>query len=104
MTGCNLIDFGKPARQNGKRLPCECLMDENAELHEQVSSLVGRSFRTADKMSCIEAENAKLRELVKSVLVLRHDPAYKWLDATFAEVFGKSFTEQARELGVEDDG
>ena len=34
MTGCNLLDFGKPARQNGKRLPCERLMDENAKLRE----------------------------------------------------------------------
>lgn len=45
-------------------------------------------------------ENRELRELVRSVLVLRHDPVYKWLDATTAEVCGKSFTEQARELGV----
>ncbi len=43
----------------------EKLQDENDKLREQVSSLVGRSFRTADKMSCIEADNAKLRELVK---------------------------------------
>jgi hypothetical protein len=42
----------------------EKLQDENDKLSEQVSSLVGRSFRTADKMSCIEAENAKLRELL----------------------------------------
>lgn len=42
----------------------EKLQDENDRLSEQVSSLVGRSFRTADKMSCIEAENAKLRELI----------------------------------------
>ena len=42
----------------------EKLQDENDELREQVSSLVGRSFRTADKMSCIEADNAKLRELI----------------------------------------
>lgn len=75
MTGCNLIDFGKPARQNGKLLPCERLIDDNG----------------------------KLREMVECVLVLRHDPVYKWLDATFAEVFGKSFTEQARELGMEED-
>ena len=34
MTGCNLLDFGKPVRQNGKRLPCERLMDENARLRE----------------------------------------------------------------------
>lgn len=40
----------------------EKLQDENDKLSEQVSSLVGRSFRTADKMSCIEADNAKLRE------------------------------------------
>ena len=40
----------------------EKLQDENDKLREQVSSLVDRSFRTADKMSCIEAENAKLRK------------------------------------------
>ena len=39
MTGCNLLDFGKPARQNGKRLPCERLMAENAKLRELVSGL-----------------------------------------------------------------
>lgn len=50
------------------------------------------------------AENAKLREMVRSVLVLRHDRVYKWLDTTFTEVFGKSFTEQAHELGVEENG
>ena len=52
----------------------------------------------------LEAENAKLRELVKSVLVLRHDSVFKWLDAATAEVCGTSFTAQARELGVEVDG
>lgn len=36
MTGCNLLDFGKPARQNGKRLPCERLMAENAKLRKLV--------------------------------------------------------------------
>lgn len=45
----------------------EKLQDENDNLSEQVSSLVGRSFRTADKMSCIEADNAKLRELVRDM-------------------------------------
>lgn len=53
----------------------------------------------------LREQNAKLREMVRSVLVLRHDSVYKWLDAAFAEVFGKSFTEQASELGIEvDDG
>jgi hypothetical protein len=74
MTGCDMLDFGKPARKNGKRLPCQRMM----------------------------AENYKLRQMVRSVLVLRDDSAYKWLDATFIEFFGKSFTEQARELGLED--
>lgn len=36
MTGCNLLDFGKPARQNGKQLPCERLMAENDRLRELV--------------------------------------------------------------------
>ena len=52
----------------------------------------------------LEAENAKLRELVKSVLVLRHDSVFKWLDAATAEVCGTSFMAQARELGIEVDG
>lgn len=49
----------------------EKLQDENDKLSEQVSSLVGRSFRTADKMSCIEADNAKLQndaELLRAML------------------------------------
>ena len=45
-------------------------------------------------------ENKQLRKLVQSVLVLRHDAMYKWLDAAIEEVSGKSFTEQAYELGI----
>ena len=40
------------------------LCAENEQLRQQVSSIIGRSFRTADKMGCLDAENAKLRELV----------------------------------------
>ena len=43
----------------------DSLHRENAKLREQLEGIVGRSFRTADKMSCLEAENAKLRELVR---------------------------------------
>lgn len=32
MTGCNILDFGTPARKNGKRLPCEALQVENERL------------------------------------------------------------------------
>lgn len=47
----------------------EKLQDENDKLREQVSSIVGRSFRTADKMSCIEADNAKLSALCIGMFV-----------------------------------
>ena len=34
MLGCPLLEVGKRARQNGKRLPCERLMERNTELRE----------------------------------------------------------------------
>ena len=40
------------------------LCRENERLRQQVASIIGRSFRTADKMDCLDTENAKLRELV----------------------------------------
>ena len=43
------------------------LCAENERLREQVASLIGRSFRTADKMNCLNIENAKLRELVRDM-------------------------------------
>lgn len=52
----------------------------------------------------LDAENAKLRKLVSSVLVLRHDSTYKWLDTRLAEICGKGLTEQAMDLGIEVDG
>lgn len=71
----------------------EKLQDENDKLREQVSSLVGRSFRTADKMSCIEADNAKLRELVRDMCVWAYIDSYCDLEDRFAD--------RMRELGVE---
>ena len=41
------------------------LCRENEQLRQQVASLTYRSIRMADKMNCINAENAKLRELVR---------------------------------------
>ena len=68
----------------------EKLQDESDKLREQVSSLVGRSFRTADKTSCIEDDNAKLRELVDYM--------------TPIALYGASEQERdrMRELGVDD--
>lgn len=34
MTGCPVLDGEFVARQNGKKLPCERLADENAKLRE----------------------------------------------------------------------
>lgn len=42
----------------------EDLTAENDRLREQVASLIGRSFRTANKMDCLDTENKSLRELV----------------------------------------
>lgn len=74
----------------------EKLQDENDKLSEQVSSLVGRSFRTADKMSCIEADNAKLRELVKSMY-------YDLTHMTFPPDWVTDYAADMRELGIEVD-
>ena len=43
------------------------LCRENEQLRQQVASIIGRSFKTADKMDCLDTENAKLRELVKAM-------------------------------------
>lgn len=43
------------------------LCRENEQLRQQVASIIGRSFRMADKMDCLETENAKLRELVRDM-------------------------------------
>ena len=41
MTGCPLLDSEYAARQNGKRLPCERLQAENAKLRELVRDMWG---------------------------------------------------------------
>lgn len=61
------------------------------------------SLDYAQEITSLRISNSKLRELVRSVLVLRHDSVFKWLDAAMAEVYGTSFTAQARELGIEVD-
>ena len=43
------------------------LCRENEQLRQQVASIIGRSFRTADKMYCLETENTKLWELAHLV-------------------------------------
>ena len=68
--------------------------------HDSFCPECGGAFRECDADN-FEEENAKLRELISSVLVLRHDPTYEWLDIALAEICGKGFTEQARELGIE---
>ena len=72
-------------------------------LKDVIRKMHDKAHERNEEINQLKAENAKLRELVRSVLVLRHDAVYKWLDATTAEVCGKSFTEQACELGIEVD-
>lgn len=88
----------------------EKLQDENDKLCEQVSSLVGRSFRTADKMSCIEADNAKLRELCAGLLT-GYECGYgelckgcTWDGIGESKAFSCLPRAKARELGVEVNG
>ena len=86
------------------RNDCVELRDENAKLRaerDEWHRVAVSKQDIIDHMRDARAENAKLRGLVSSVLVLRHDPVYEWLDARLAEIDGKGFTEQARELGVE---
>lgn len=76
MTGCDLLDFGKPARQNGKRLPCERLQAENARLRKKADMLqwnsdcfikiYGSWKRLRATVPHLEAENAKLRAVIES--------------------------------------
>lgn len=83
---------------------------ENEKLEERVEWLDGEcrnhmsaSVKFFEMVGEYQRENNRMHKLLKSVLVLKHDPAYKWLDARFYEIHGSSFTEQARELGIEMD-
>lgn len=82
---------------------------ENAKLREQLGGIVGRSFRTADKLACLEDENAKLRHLVRD-----YDNCTMHADCSRCEYDGKLSThcplspcfpdiDELRELGVEVD-
>lgn len=42
MTGCAILDSGIAARKNGKRLPCEALQADNAKLRELVKRMSDR--------------------------------------------------------------
>ena len=71
------------------------LCEENERLRQQVASIIGRSFRTADKMDCLETENAKLRELVRDI----YTSAYY----EYPSYFEVKFADRIRELGIEVD-
>ncbi len=43
------------------------LCSENEQLRQQVASITGRSIRTADKLDCLETENAKLLDRVQEL-------------------------------------
>lgn len=72
------------------------MLDENAKLREQLEGIVGRSFRTADKMERLEAESAELRELVRDMAA-----EMRGLGIDFARVGWCDYADRMRELGVE---
>lgn len=84
MTGCPLLDSEYAARQNGKRLPCERLAEENAKLREQIHWLkkgdilhvltyqeyidqCERERLMQVSIDALDKENAKLRELIREL-------------------------------------
>lgn len=88
------------------------LRRENERLRQQVASIIGRSFRTADKMDCLERENAKLRELVRDLLHhIEYPPCEGCLlemscagDLSQCDEYFDWLKPRARKLGVEVDG
>lgn len=40
MTGCSILDFGTPARKNGKKLPCEAMQVEISKLRTFIDGLM----------------------------------------------------------------
>lgn len=61
MTGCPLLDSEYAARQNGKRLPCECLAEENERLRELLQR-TWDAFHGATAREFVTVKN-ELREL-----------------------------------------
>lgn len=54
MSGCVILDSGIVARKNGKRLPCEVLQAENAKLRELVRQSI-YAMDDADWASIVSA-------------------------------------------------
>ena len=71
------------------------LCRENERLRQQVASIIGRSIRTADKLDCLDAENARLRELVLDMV--------EWAYIDSSCDLQEQFADRMRELGVEVD-
>lgn len=125
MTGCNLLDFGKPARQNGKQLPCERLMAENVKLrellldvadvleeHTKLRELAERlrsaASDGADNARDVLAENTKLRKLLLDVWndAMQFDGFWDYVHDD-GEIYNEDelphYQERMRELGIEVD-
>ena len=86
---------------------------EIEKLQEQLESIVGRSYRTADKTACLEAENAELRELCAIVIddwMSKVCPTFpfcecggEYQDCADETCGNQIYRQMARELGVEVD-
>lgn len=78
------------------------LCSENERLRQQVASIIGRSFRTADKMDCLDTENAKLRGLVRDMWAYITEPVGKRNNLKERLARFDDIADRMRELGVDD--
>ena len=74
------------------------LCRENEQLRQQVASVIDRSFKTADKMDCLDTENAKLRELVQAM-----KPFLCCMPFASCNTLAANVRNRMRELGIEVD-
>lgn len=129
MTGCPLLDSEYASRQNGKRLPCERLAEENERLRTQVNQLEGQCYgmdgmsasakiRTLQRMNVLlreqngrlQIESGKLRELMRDMWQFTGTACKKYPrlfdqsaqggQMVMPNMLG-SFEQRMRELGVD---
>lgn len=101
MTIDEAIEHAKEVARTCDDVECAAEHMQLAEWLRQARGATKAARWYTARISEIEDENAKLRSMVTAVLVLIHEDIYEWLDATMDNIFGKGFTEQARELGIE---
>ena len=106
VTGCPVLDGEFVARRNGKKLPCERLADENAELRKErdfyFNQVTENGERAQRAIDALNDENEKLRELVRDMFrdfANADNELKRYQGRTFMAV--TRYVPRMRELGVE---